>query len=136
VSLEGDCAMPIVDELDIAFARQNAMRLAQRLGFRSAKVHRLATAVSELANNLHFHAQAGGTIRIGLVRESGRVGIEVVSEDGGPGIADLDLAMKDGYSTNHGLGGGLPGARRLMDDFSIASEVGVGTRIVARLWRP
>jgi serine/threonine-protein kinase RsbT len=94
------------------------------------------TAVSELAHNLHFHTHLGGTISLAALDEGGRIGVEVVSEDQGPGIPDIDLAMQDGFSTNRGLGGGLPGVRRLMDEFSIRSEVGVGTRVVARLWRP
>jgi len=128
--------MTIRNEVDTITARQCAKREAERLGFRSAKAYRLATAVSELANNLRFHALPGGTIRIAGVADRGRVGIEIVAEDQGPGIPDIDLAMQDGYSTNKGLGAGLPGARRLMDEFSIESRVGIGTRIVARLWRP
>ncbi len=128
--------MSIRSELDVITARQTAKKEAERLGFRSAKAYRLATAVSELAFNLRFHAHPGGTIRIAGVSDRGRVGIEIVAEDAGPGIPDIELAMQDGYSTNKGLGSGLPGARRLMDEFSIQSKVGVGTRIVARIWRP
>ena len=128
--------MTIRSELDTITARQFAKREAERMGFRSAKTYRLATAVSELANNLRFHAYPGGTIRIVGVTDGGRIGIEIISEDQGPGIPDMDLAMQDGYSTNKGLGAGLPGARRLMDEFEIESRVGVGTRIVARMWRP
>ena len=127
--------MPILTELDVVIARQRARKEAQQMGFRSAKVYRLATAVSELAFNLRFHALRGGTIRILSVKDRDRVGIEIVAEDEGPGIPDIELAMQDGYSTNNGLGGGLPGTRRLMDEFSIESAVGVGTRVVARMWR-
>jgi serine/threonine-protein kinase RsbT len=136
VSEETDICMPIKSELDVINARRFARQLAERLGFRSAKVYRLATAVSELAFNLRFHAQPGGTIRVACLTDRHRLGIEIVAEDQGPGIPDINLAMMDGYSTNRGLGGGLPGARRLMDEFSIQSEVGVGTKVVARLWRP
>lgn len=125
----------VADELDVADIRRRARQLADDLGFRSAKSYRLATIVSELAHNLHFHAAAGRTIRLTPVELSGRVGIEVVSSDTGPGIADVALAMSDGYSTNRGLGAGLPGVARLADDFHISSELGVGTTVVARLWR-
>jgi serine/threonine-protein kinase RsbT len=127
--------MPILSELDVIAVRQRARHEAERMGFRSAKVYRLATAVSELAFNLRFHAHQGGTIRILSVDDGDRVGIEIVAEDEGPGIPDIELAMQDGYSTNNGLGGGLPGSRRLMDEFSVESVVGVGTKIVARMWR-
>jgi serine/threonine-protein kinase RsbT len=125
----------IVAEIDVADIRRRARLRAERLGFKSAGAYRFATAVSELANNLYFHTPAGGTIRIVSVKDADRVGVEVVAEDKGPGIADIGLAMQDGFSTNHGLGSGLPGVKRLMDEFSIESTIGVGTRIVARLWR-
>ena len=83
-----------------------------------------------------MHAFPGGTIRIFRIEDGKKVGLEIVAQDKGPGIPDVELAMQDGYSTNRGLGSGLPGAQRLMDEFSIESELGVGTRIVARLWRP
>jgi serine/threonine-protein kinase RsbT len=130
-----DIKVSINTELDVISVRQRARHEAERMGFRSAKVYRLATAVSELAFNLRFHAHRGGTIRILSVNERDRIGIEIVSEDEGPGIPDIELAMQDGYSTNNGLGGGLPGCRRLMDEFAIESAVGVGTKIVARMWR-
>lgn len=128
-------SVPIQSELDVAFARQLARRMAEQAGFKSAKVYRLETAVSELAHNLHAHALPGGNIGLAIVEDGERIGVEIVAEDKGPGIADIELAMQDGYSTNRGLGSGLPGARRLMDEFSIKSELGSGTRIVARLWR-
>ena len=94
----------------------------------------VATSVSELANNLFFHAAGGGTITLSAVRRDGQRGIEVIAEDDGPGIPEVELAMQDGFSTNGGLGGGLPGAKRLMDEFEITSTVAGGTRIVARKW--
>lgn len=130
-----DIEAEVADELDIADIRRRARKLADDLGFRSAKSYRLATAVSELAHNLHFHAATGRVIRLTCLDVDGRIGIEVLSRDSGPGIADLSLAMRDGYSTNRGLGAGLPGVARLADDFHISSELGVGTRIVARFWR-
>lgn len=126
----------VADTLDVADARRRARQLAESLNFRSAKVYRLSTAVSELANNLYFHTTQGGTITIRQLSEPERIGIEVICMDEGPGIPDIGLAMKDGFSTNRGLGAGLPGVRRLMDEFSIESVVGEGTRIRARMWRP
>jgi serine/threonine-protein kinase RsbT len=95
----------------------------------------LATAVSELAHNLVRHATRGGTITVTVLRRSDKNGIEVIAEDDGPGIPDVTLAMQDGFSSTDGLGSGLPGAKRLMDDFEITSTVGTGTRIVARKWQ-
>jgi serine/threonine-protein kinase RsbT len=131
-----DCLMvEVAREYDVFRARRLAAQLAARMGFSRADAHRLATAVSELANNLVFHADQGGVVQIRQLARAGRVGIEVIVEDSGPGIADLDAAMRDGFSTNGGLGGGLPGSRRLMNEFEIASQVGLGTKVVIRLWR-
>lgn len=96
----------------------------------------IVTSVAELANNLFLHATRGGAISVVLVQHDGRRGIEVVAEDQGPGIADVPQAMQDGFSTIGGLGSGLPSVARLMDECKIASAPGVGTRIVARKWRP
>ncbi|CCG07176.1 anti-sigma regulatory factor [Pararhodospirillum photometricum] len=131
-----DISVCIRQELDIAQARQAAQRLATHVGLSRSQAYRLMTTVSELGYNLFLHARPGGTVTLSVLsRTSGQAGIEVVAEDQGPGIADLDLALLDGYSTNHGLGGGLPGSRRLMDEFCIRSQVGEGTCVVARLWR-
>jgi len=94
----------------------------------------VATAVSELANNLFFHTGDGGVIQIYSIESEGRHGIEIVAQDDGPGIACIDSAMVDGFSTNGGLGSGLGGVQRLMDEFEIESAHGAGTRIVARKW--
>ncbi len=89
-----------------------------------------------MASNLFFHTHRGGTITLSVLNKPGAVGLEVIAEDDGPGIPDVRLAMQDGYTTNRGLGGGLPGTERLMDEFEITSRVGDGTRIVARKWQP
>ncbi len=120
-------------EHHIARARLAATALANRLGLSEVAVYGIATAVSELANNLVFHARRGGTIRLSAIRRDGGIGLEIVAEDEGPGIADVELAMRDGFTTNGGLGGGLPGVARLMEEFEITSTV-AGTRIVARKW--
>lgn len=94
----------------------------------------VATAASELANNLWMHSCRGGSIRLRLLHEPGRSGIEVQSDDDGPGIADVPLALTEGYSTAGGLGCGLPGVQRLMDRLSIESTPGFGTRVTACKW--
>ena len=95
---------------------------------------RLATAITEFARNLYVHAHHGGNITLTVIKDEENVGIQVVVEDDGPGIEDVSLAMQDGYTTRGSLGVGLPGARRLMDEFEIVSEPGIGTRIVAKKW--
>ena len=92
----------------------------------------IATAISELARNIVQYAQRGEIIL--SVVEGSRRGIQIVARDQGPGIPDLELAMRDGYSTGGSLGLGLPGARRLMDEFAIDSEVGKGTTVSMRKW--
>ncbi|OPX22868.1 MAG: hypothetical protein B1H04_04435 [Planctomycetales bacterium 4484_123] len=124
----------VTDEYHIAHARQLATAMAAELGFPPVLACYVATSVSELASNLVFHATDGGTITLGPVRRAGQVGIEITCKDNGPGIPDLHSALQDGFSTNGGLGGGLPGVRRLMDDFEIITRPGAGTRIVARKW--
>ncbi len=110
------------------------MALADAQGMGRIKKMELATAVSELAHNLVWHTDEGGTVILRTVQRGEQRGLEVICQDRGPGIADVELAMQDGYSAGGGLGGGLPGARRLMDEFWIESEIGKGTTIVARKW--
>lgn len=126
----------VAAEHDVVRARQDAKMLCEAVGMGRSATHHVTTAVTELGYNLFFHADRGGTITLTALRRGGDVGIEVIAEDDGPGIADVELAMRDGFTTNRGLGGGLPGLRRLMDEFEITSTVGVGTRIVARKWEP
>ncbi|MDQ2642240.1 MAG: anti-sigma regulatory factor [Myxococcota bacterium] len=126
-------SVPIERELDIVTARQKGRELAARLGFSSTDQTLLATAISELARNIVAYA-GSGRIELSQVEEPGRRGIEIVALDTGPGIADVQLALKDGYSTGNSLGVGLPGARRLMDDFELQSKLGVGTTVTAKKW--
>lgn len=123
----------ISEEAHIAEARRNALLLARDLGFSRTDAYHLATAVTELAANIHHHA-GGGEVRLRAVARRGAVGIEVVARDDGPGIADIGLALRDGFSTAGSLGCGLPGAQRLMDEMEIRSEVGRGTWIRACKW--
>jgi serine/threonine-protein kinase RsbT len=107
--------------------------LAETAGFDRTAQSIVATTVSELANNILSYAQTGKiTIRI-LERKKGK-GIEIVAEDNGPGMADIPAAMRDGFSTSGSFGVGLPGAKRMMDEFEVDSERGVRTRITARKW--
>lgn len=121
-------------EADILTARQAGKALAGRLGFTDADAVLIATAISEIARNMLEHARGG--VMSFRVLEAPRAGLEIKAEDHGPGIKDVDLAMQDGYSTGGGLGLGLPGAKRLMDDFSISSKPGLGTTVVMRKWVP
>jgi serine/threonine-protein kinase RsbT len=117
---------------DIVAARQAARELAIRAGFSGADLTMLATAVSEVARNIVRFASSG-EVTIELL-EGSRPGIHVVARDTGPGIRDLDVALEDGFSTYDGLGLGLPGARRLMDEFNIVSEPGHGTTVTMTKW--
>lgn len=122
-------------EHQIAGARLVAKELAQKAGLSEISTAHLSTAVTELASNLFFHASNGGSISLSIINQENCVGIKVVCEDDGPGIPDVPLAMQEGYTTKASMGGGLPGAERLMDDFEITSKVGAGTRIVATKWK-
>jgi serine/threonine-protein kinase RsbT len=127
-------AAVIRSDLDIVIARTLARDTAKSLGFGAIDQARIATAVRELARNIFLYAGTG-TVTVRVVERSGRKGIEIVCEDQGPGIPNIDLVMQDGYSTSRGMGMGLPGAKRLMDEFDIRSQEGVGTTIISRKWR-
>lgn len=130
-----DAQAPIERDVDIVTARQLGRELAAKAGFTGSDLTLIATAISEVARNIVVYA-GRGEIRLALAEKNGRRGIVVVAEDQGPGIPDIDQAMQDGFSTGRSLGLGLPGARRLMDEFHIVSEVGKGTIITMRKWRP
>lgn len=118
---------------DIVAARQQGRALASRVGFSTSNLTVIATAISEIARNIVEYAKEG-EIALSLVTDGHKKGIEVVATDRGPGIPDVPTVMRDGYSTGRGMGIGLPGARRLMDEFDIASEVGKGTIVRMRKW--
>jgi serine/threonine-protein kinase RsbT len=126
--------VPITSDIDIVVARQKGRALAAELNFSPTDVVRIATAISELARNVLSYATAG-EIRLRVVENRSRRGIAIVAQDSGPGIPDIDQAMQDGFSTSGGLGLGLPGVRRLMDDFGIESTVGSGTTITVTKWQ-
>jgi serine/threonine-protein kinase RsbT len=119
---------------DIVAARQKGRDLAARVGFTGSDLTIIATAISEIARNIVVYAQRG-EIDLSIVEEAGRRGILVIARDHGPGIADIEQAMRDGYSTGNSLGLGLPGARRLMDDFEIVSTAAEGTTVTMRKWK-
>lgn len=121
-------------EADIVLARQAGRQLAAELGFSTTDQTLIATAISEVARNIVVYA-VRGEIVLTRTDDAGRIGIQVEAIDAGPGIDNKDLALRDGYSTKNSLGLGLPGARRLMDDFALESEVGRGTHVTMRKWK-
>ncbi len=121
-------------ERDIAVARNEVRNIAARLGFLLLDQTRLTTVASELARNVVKYAGRGRLITQTASGATGRRGLRLIFEDEGPGIADVDLAMRDGYSTGGGLGKGLPGSKRLVDEFKIESATGRGTRITVVRW--
>ena len=123
----------IESDRSIVEARQRGRELASHAGFTFTDLAIIATAISELARNVLSYA-GRGQIAVRLIDDGTRRGIAIESTDDGPGIANLQLAMQDGYSTSGSLGLGLPGVRRLMDEFEIKSEVGQGTTVTAKKW--
>jgi serine/threonine-protein kinase RsbT len=126
-------SVPIRSAADVVAARQEGRALAARFGFDGSDLTVIATAISELARNILEYAKTG-EIRLSLAQKAGRNGIMIVARDEGPGIPDVPRAMQDGYTTGRGLGLGLPGVRRLMDDFEIVSQVGKGTIVSVKKW--
>lgn len=129
-----DQIMPIRDEGDLATAIIFLGNLASKLGFNPVAKASIMTAASELAGNILKYAERG-VMKIRPLEGRRGKGIEVIAEDHGPGIADLQMAMRDHFSQSGTLGLGLPGAKRLMDEFHLWSEVGKGTRVTIRKWR-
>jgi serine/threonine-protein kinase RsbT len=126
--------IPIRSQDDVVRARQTVRLWAAQLGFGIVDQTKVVTAASELARNTLVHG-GGGAMRLAIVEKDGRQGLHVVFEDEGPGIPDMGLALTDGYTTGEGLGLGLSGARRLVGDLEIQSEVGVGTRVSLTKWK-
>jgi serine/threonine-protein kinase RsbT len=124
----------IHNEEHIVLARQLARRVAEKLGFRLVDKTRVATAVSELARNVYVHG-GGGCMEIEEIRQGERIGIRFIFIDEGPGMPNVEQAMQDGFSTNKGLGQGLPGSKRLMDYLQIESELGKGTKVETIKWK-
>ena len=121
-------------EYDIVTARQKGRDLAATIGFSGSQLTLIATAISEVARNIISYAQRGEIV-LNIAEGGHRRGIQVVAIDNGPGIPDIERAMQDGFSTGNSLGLWLPGAKRLMDDFDVVSEVGKGTTITMKKWK-
>lgn len=119
---------------DVVRVRQLVRERSTLAGFRLVDQTKLVTAASELARNTLEHG-GGGTVRVEVVEQGARRGVRLVFEDQGPGIADMTLALTDGYTTGSGMGLGLSGSRRLVNEFDIWSQVGVGTRVTVVRWR-
>jgi len=119
---------------DVVMARQAVRTAAVEIGLSLVDQTKIVTAASELARNTVIHG-GGGFARIEIIRDTTRTGMRLTFEDKGPGIADLDMAMKDGYSSAGGLGLGLGGAKRLSNEFVLQSEPGKGTRVTITRWK-
>jgi serine/threonine-protein kinase RsbT len=128
-----EARVPIRSDADIVVARQQGRTVGARLGFSSSDLTLIATAISELARNIVSYATRGEII-LRLVQQSNQQGIVIIAHDEGPGIPDVAQAMQDGYSTGNSLGLGLPGAKRLMDEFEIVSHPGKGTTVTIKKW--
>ena len=133
VSKESQVRVRIQNSADIVAARQQGRALASIAGFSHSNLTIIATAISEVARNIVEYAKEGEVV-ISLIDDASKKGVEIVASDQGPGIADISTVMRDGFSTGKGLGIGLPGARRLMDEFAIASAVGTGTIVTMKKW--
>jgi serine/threonine-protein kinase RsbT len=131
----GDIVVEVAQPDDIVAARQAGHELARGLGFSLTDVTMIATAISEVARNITSYA-GFGEIRVTVQNRDGRRALVVRAQDEGPGIADIDKALEDGYSTGRGLGLGLPGARRLMDRMTVESTPGRGTVVEMWKWVP
>lgn len=125
--------LPLKAEADIVRARQTVRTWASELGFSLVNQTKIVTAASEIARNTVTYG-GGGTVQLETFADNGRRGLRLVFEDRGPGIENIELALRDGYTTGGGLGLGLSGAKRLCNDFAIESAVGKGTRITLTKW--
>jgi serine/threonine-protein kinase RsbT len=133
VTVPDDTCIAIERDVDIVTARQRGRELAAATGFSTTDQTMIALAISEMARNIISYAQRG-KLTLSPLAEAGRRGILIVACDGGPGIPDIELAMQDGYSTGKSLGVGLPGTKRVMDDFELVSAPGAGTTVTMKKW--
>jgi serine/threonine-protein kinase RsbT len=135
MAVNRDCQVHvrIQNSADIVAARQQGRNLASQAGFSHSNLTIIATAISEVARNIVEYAKEGEVI-ITLISDASKKGVEIIAADNGPGIPDVTTVMRDGFSTGKGLGIGLPGAKRLMDEFAIASQVGNGTVVTMKKW--
>lgn len=131
----GELRVAINSDQDIVLARQKGRAMAMELGFSSGDATLVAAAISELARNIISYA-GEGEIELNPLRGSNRTGIRIIARDEGPGIRDIPQALRDGFSTSGSLGIGLPGVKRLMDEFAIDSLPGRGTIVTVKKWKP
>lgn len=131
--MEYRSSVDIYTEWDIVAARQLGRNEAKKIGFGTVDQARITTAISELARNIYLYA-GKGRIEITSICKGSIQGISIVASDEGPGISDVRKVMDDGFTTSGGLGAGMPGVRRLMDEFTIVTKKGVGTTITAIKW--
>jgi serine/threonine-protein kinase RsbT len=129
-----EVCVPITSDEDLVPARAEGRALARALGFSQTDATLIATAISEVARNIVIHV-GRGEIRMSAIQEPHRHGLVVVAADDGPGIPEADVALERGYTSKRTLGLGLPGARRLIDEFKIESDVGKGTCVRMVKWR-
>jgi serine/threonine-protein kinase RsbT len=134
VTVENSRELPVANQDDVVVVRQGVRAAAVALGLSIIDQTKIVTAASELARNTFVHG-GGGVVKIETVNDTVRRGLRLTFEDKGPGIPDIQQAMKDGFTTGTGLGLGLGGARRLSNEFSIESQPGQGTRIIIVRWK-
>jgi serine/threonine-protein kinase RsbT len=127
-------SLSLISEQDIVTARQQIRKVSQQIGFSIVDQTKIVTAASELARNAVVYG-GGGILEWETIDQNGRTGLRLTISDQGPGIEDLTLAMKDGWTSGKGMGLGLPGTKRLVSDFSITSERGVGTKVIVTRWK-
>ena len=127
-------ALPLVAETDVVLVRKTVRTWSVQQGFTLVDQTKIVTAASEIARNTVVYG-GGGTLRIEAMDDGARRGLRLIFEDQGPGIANVDLALRDGYTTGGGLGMGLGGARRLVNEFSIESKPGQGTKVTLTRWK-
>ena len=130
----GEIRVAINSDQDIVLARQKGRALATEFGFSASDATLIATAISELARNIVSYARKG-QITLTLINNTTHQGLSIIASDNGPGIPDIRQAMRDGFSTSGSLGMGLPGVRRLMDEFEISSQSGRGTTVAVKKWK-
>lgn len=134
-AMTAEITVSVAADVDVLVARQKARTLAATLRFSPSELTLIATAISEIARNILVYAQRG-EVELRIIGQPDRRGLIIVARDHGPGIADIDQAMVDGFSTSGSLGLGLPGAKRLMDEFDVVSVPGEGTTVTMVKWEP
>lgn len=126
--------LEIQSSTDVVLVRQAVRKFAVEIGFGLVDQTKIVTAASELARNTLDYG-GGGTVKLETIQDRGRCGLRLIFEDQGPGIPDIELALKDGFTTGNGMGMGLSGAKRLANEFEIESVVGAGTRVMIARWK-